>query len=531
MPNATYMLEMELSYNTWADVTADWHTATPLVIERGIEPGERVAGVGWMRLALYNPDGRYTPEHANVTSGFGLGIGVRLRASDGMNSYPLFYGRLAEIHPQHAVGVKDSLPPGVEIVCLDDMAATHRVHLDAFPLLLDVAPREIVNRLVDRSFTPPGLFGYWRLGHPQASQLGLSTKLSDEDVGKDFDTGQSIFPWVGDTWPSAKTWPGPTTAFAALRDLCTSEGGIFYLRADGTPVFEDRHARPKHTSPDASLSGSLAGLCAGQSIEQTLSRVEVTVHPREAAETVEVLWTAGHSIRLAPGTPRELVCHYNDPGQEAMWVGAHEILMPVQGVDYNATTKASGAGQDATEHVIVGIEPGATSARLMLVSTWPQGVPIYVHNLQLRGKALRAYRPVTVAVEEVDSFLAYGFRPLYLDMPLQDDANVAADMARALLANRKDPHPWLRVGVEARANAALLTQALARDVGDRLSITDASLALEGVGCFIEQVRHEIQRGGARHRVDWRTSPADLQAYWVLGRSGYGELGQATRLGY
>ena len=80
-----YFLEFELTYNTWTDLTADWQTRTPLVIERGITPGERSARPGSMRLALYNPDGRYTPGHADCTPGFDAGIGVRLRASDGVD--------------------------------------------------------------------------------------------------------------------------------------------------------------------------------------------------------------------------------------------------------------------------------------------------------------------------------------------------------------------------------------------------------------------------------------------------------------
>ena len=46
MPRASYMLELELSYNTWTDVTADWQIGKPLRIERGIVPGERNARPG-----------------------------------------------------------------------------------------------------------------------------------------------------------------------------------------------------------------------------------------------------------------------------------------------------------------------------------------------------------------------------------------------------------------------------------------------------------------------------------------------------
>src|SRR5574341_1911599 len=190
MPRATYYLDFELSYNTWTNLAADWRAADPLIVERGIEPGEHIAGVGRMSFALHNPDGRYTPGHASARPGFDVGIGVRLRASDGTNTRTLFYGRLASIEAAQRVDV-----PYVRITVEDELAATHRRQLEAFPLVLNAAPGDVVGRLVDASFTPPGVFGYWRLGHAQASLLGASSKLSDSTTGKDIDVGQSVFPW------------------------------------------------------------------------------------------------------------------------------------------------------------------------------------------------------------------------------------------------------------------------------------------------------------------------------------------------
>ncbi len=148
MPHATYILELALAYNTWTDVTADWHTAAPLVIERGIEPGERVAGAGRMAFALHNPDGRYTPGHAGARPGFEVGIGVRLRASDGASTHALFTGWLAAINPGQAAGTSAGPPLQVEILCLDDMAALARVPVGAFPLVIGAAPGDLCRRAV-----------------------------------------------------------------------------------------------------------------------------------------------------------------------------------------------------------------------------------------------------------------------------------------------------------------------------------------------------------------------------------------------
>lgn len=522
MPRATYTLELELSYNTWAAVTADWHTESPLVIERGLSPGERVAGIGRMTLALHNPDGRYTPGHANCTAGFRAGIGVRLKASDGANTYTLFTGRIAEVRPLIAAGLK---PAPAEIVCEDDMAFLYRRRVSAFPLMRSVTPRQIVNWLIDSSFTPPTLFGYWRLDHPVKGLLGQTTTLPGQFTGKDFEAGQSVFPWAGDTWR------GGRIAADLIADVCASEGGFLYIAVDGTPVFEGRHARPRHTVADAALSTGLAGLEASHERRIMANRVEVTYWPRESDTVESVLWSASKSIQLAPGVPRLLTVRYVDPDQLAEIVGAQDVKWPEKWQDFTATDQQDGAGTDATSYVSVGGVLGATSAQLVLVSRWPKNEMIYVHTLQLRGKPLRSFQPSTLVVEDAAALLADGRLPLAVHMPLQDDPRVAADMARALLIHRKDSHAWPAVRVEATASSALLTHALARDVGDRLAITDSAMALSAYGCFIEHIRHEIVRGGGGHTVIWRTSPADLFAYWIVGQSGFANLGQSTTLGY
>ena len=99
-----------------------------------------------------------------------------------------------------------------------------------------------------------------------------------------------------------------------------------------------------------------------------------------------------------------------------------------------------------------------------------------------------------------------------------------------MLAANADPRGWLTVEVEATASADLLANALTRDIGDRLHVSDVTLALDEAACFIDGVRHEIRRGGASHRVTWRTSPADA-VFWALGASPQAALGSGTHLAY
>lgn len=521
MPRAAYTLELMLSYGQWTDITADWQTADPLTIERGIEPGERVAGVGRMTFTLHSAGGRYVPGHSGARAGFDTGIFARLSASDGLTSRALFTGRVESIRASRMVGRQHA----VEVSCVDDMTALFRVPVGAFPMLFDVTPGDLVRRLLARSVPGLGQVNTWRLDHPQAGQLGVWSTLSGPSTGLDLDTGQSVFPWAGDSWAAG------LPLAAALDEVCASEGGWFFVSADGTPTFRERHARPKHTAADGLLDAGLAGVSARYAQAHVANQIDVTVHPRAAGTAEEVLWQAGHSIRLRPGERRTLVCRYHDPDEQVAEIGALSVILPVSGTDFTATTQVDGTGENVTSTIHIEMAAGGAAAELTLWSDWSGTLPVYIHGLVLRGVALRRYVPVTVSVIDAPSLLAQGSHPLTLDMPLQEDSGVGEDMARALLASRVESHGWPVVEVEATASAGLLAQAITRDVGDRLHITADDLGLDGAPCFVEHIRHRIERGGASHRVTWQTTPADLQTVWVLGTSQSAALGTASRLGY
>jgi hypothetical protein len=278
------------------------------------------------------------------------------------------------------------------------------------------------------------------------------------------------------------------------------------------------------------LAGGLRGLRVERRAERIASRVEVTVHPREVGSETAALWCAGHSIRLEPGLPRTIGARYRDPDEAAVEIGALSVITPEAETDFNATTQAGGGGSDVTASVQVTLAVGASGAEITLLSTYTGG-PVYVHNLTLRGTPLRRYPPISVVREDEDSFLSYGRRVLRVDMPLQADPAVAADLAGALLVNHRRLAGWPAITLEATASDELLAAALSVDVGSRLSLSEPALGLDGSGCFVERIRHDLRRGGAAHRVVWECSPADLFAVWALGSSAQAALGTGSTLGY
>ena len=109
------------------------------------------------------------------------------------------------------------------------------------------------------------------------------------------------------------------------------------------------------------------------------------------------------------------------------------------------------------------------------------------------------------------------------------DASTAADRASWTLSTKKDEQDRPVIGIVGNASATLMTQVLARDLSDRVTITDAG-ARTGINAafHIERIEHSITNGGTLHTVRWQLSPADASGFWALDVS---LLDTSTRLAY
>jgi len=76
---------------------------------------------------------------------------------------------------------------------------------------------------------------------------------------------------------------------------------------------------------------------------------------------------------------------------------------------------------------------------------------------------------------------------------------------------------------------ALQTQILAREVGDRIALEETVTGLQA-SFYIQAVAIEVMAPGIPS-VTWTLAPADTQAYWALGETGYSELGNTTWLAF
>jgi hypothetical protein len=103
-------------------------------------------------------------------------------------------------------------------------------------------------------------------------------------------------------------------------------------------------------------------------------------------------------------------------------------------------------------------------------------------------------------------------------MIYQQDVNLANTVAAAILANLKDPRSKVRaVRFTAQWDSAAMMHALAREIGDRVSVSETISGLAAAEYFIHGIGFEIIPGppwaeDKAFRVTWRLIPADQESY-------------------
>lgn len=98
----------------------------------------------------------------------------------------------------------------------------------------------------------------------------------------------------------------------------------------------------------------------------------------------------------------------------------------------------------------------------------------------------------------------------YITSPAQ-----ATGLARWLVNQQAAPSPPLRsLDYIANKTDALMTNALARELGDRITVTDAASGVASTEFWIEGIQHEITAGGTKHAVSFDlTRASSLKAIY------------------
>ena len=508
----------------WTDVTEDVRAVAPIAGRYGIagvNPEDNVATTGTLTFALDNSAGNsggvlgyYSPGHANARSGFDAGTPVRFKAVYGGTTYYKFRGRVRNVRPL----------PGqyreryVNVTCTDWIDVAAGVFLSSLAAQVEQQSDDVFGVVLDQAEGRA----------PAAVSISI---------------GSSTFPFAVDLGQSEEE-----TILTEFARIAASERAFIYPRGDtiqgGTLVFEGRGDRQIETDLAATFSNTMHGLEVGHSLDTLVNIVRVVVYPRRVdASATTVLYSLDVSQQaqaIAPGQTIVLEGGYRNPSEEQARVGGTAMVTPVAGTDYNFWSNSDGTGANLTASLAIVSELGGNSFRVEITNAGSQpGFLASVPAFQLRGKGIYHYAPVTVERRNSDSVRRRGPRTLRIDLPYESSIAVGESVADFILnvVSVERPAPE-SITLLANHSDALMTQALAREVGDKIGIEEAVTGLTtddpdsdaSLGYFIHEVAFTLEPGGIL-TTTWKVAPSAPAGVWVLDEVGASELDESTVLGF
>lgn len=487
----------------WTNLTPDLLVNPGVTMGYGISgtgPLDLVASTGSLGFALDNSEhnsvgvlGYYSPGHANARAGFGLGIGIRYTFRATPTSTPIMklIGRLKGIEPQAGKwGDRKVLCLATDWI--DDLANA-RLNL----------PTQI-NKRADQVLA------------------AVVAAVPRQPLGTSFDVADSTFPYALDS--SSRATSGLTEA----QRVCQSEFGRAYLRR-GILRFEKKTARLAPLST-MTFDGTMQALGVKFDVGKIRNRARITIHPRivdAAATTVLFSKPSQSNPAIDPGQTIAMAGRYNDPANRAAKVGGTDMVAPAAATDYLMNAAVDGSGADLTANCSVVVVYGANQADYAIENVG--GTKGYLTKLQARGRGIYDYDPVDVGAADQESIDLIGELIAALDMPYQTDVNAAEAIAAFLVST------WGAEGVGEAELSFLprdvneLTSAMALEPGDVISVVEQATGINST-FYIQRVAISIDAGGLKTSFTWSLQRALSQNYWILGVTGYSELGITTVMG-
>lgn len=496
MPYYSVTIEAELNGigGGWTALSDDVLNSVPIQISYGIDgsgPLDRIAGTGSAVFALDNSEensaatqGYYSPDNAGVRGGWGVGIRIRVSITYSGTTYYKFIGTLESI--AQLAGHQTTRT----VVCtvLDWMDEAAKQKTANIPTQTGKRTDEIISTIV--------------------------ANMTRQPVSASYAAAQLEYPYALDTSEDEST-----SAMTEIAKAVYSDMGYLYIIGDtssgGVLRYDDRRVRQSAASVLTTLSDT-AEINVKRARSEIFNRVKVSANPRRAdanATTVLYQYDSAQLLALGPSESATIIGQYRDPDQRAQRVGGVDLVSPVAGTDYAFGT---GTG-DTSLTADLGVSVSAGGNSVIITLTNNAAVSGFVTLLQIRGRGLYAYDPVTVQATDNASRTAYGESVLTLDLPHEARQHVASSMASVFLDAYKDPRTYINsVSFDANASDALMTAALAREPGDLVSIAETETGLN-VNQFINGVRYEID--WPRMICTWIVAPdLDTATVFILDTS-------------
>lgn len=528
---ASYAIEVELAGvgGGWT-VLAD-RTSEALRILRGFQtgmPDDLLAAPTSLSFSLDNSStnsaakqGYYSPDNANLRSGWATGIRVRIRATVSATTTTRFIGWIEDIVP--AASKFGELTCGVTAFGWIQEAA--RAPITGLSLQTNKRGDQLMTTLV-----------------------GL---VSNAPAATSYATTIDVYPFAFDDLD-------PANSVVADAMISTLRSGLdrCWEKADGTIVVESRQTRETLTTPVLTITDTgsigqpglaITALPAKRTRASILNTIEVTAYPRRVDASPVVIWAlpvsgsvGGNAI--TPGIPIVLKAPYVDPNNLGSQIGAYNTLIDdghggstigasgnLPAADFQFMSAPNGAGSDVSANVTCAVVFGAVQATITITTT----VTAYYNKLQCRGQGVYAYQTVVGSAVVSGSVTNKGTNKLAVDCRYQADPFFAQNAAKYLASVAATDATILTDGVRASCPATdetTLTSLLAIEISKVIAVTEQVVGITAGSYWVNAITEEIDERD-NVTMTFGLMPNLSSTVWTLGIAGASELGVTTVLGF
>jgi hypothetical protein len=504
----TLRIDHQFAVGVWTNTTADTIAVDGLRFRRGMMAGgplDRVAATGTLEYSLQNDSrnsgglvGYYSPGHANCRTGWTFGIPVRVVFTYISTDYPLWRGRVRTISPD----------PGT--------FGLRRVHVTAQDAMGDIAGSVI------REIAP-------QLNKTEVELLQAIIAALHADAqppATSYDDALDAYPFALDNAGSG------ASAVALATDVMNSAVGYLFGKNDGTVRYTNRQTWVSATSSSTLTESDIVEeLVVPSSRANVYNEVRVTAHPKAVDDTSDtVLWSSDSIIVVPQSATTTIWATYSDPDNANQLIGATDVQpVPVANTDYMANAAPTGLGTDLTADVTIAVTGFASTAKIEITNA--SATNAYLVNasgepfLQIKGRGVYDFAPITA---ESYTAAAYADRTLTVDMPYQDDGNIAQGVADLLKSQWQSTTRKVEsLQINPHKSNGLMLAALQREIGERITVSETVTGLSSVVCQIVGVEFEA-RAPNWLRCRWVLAPALTQNFFTLNTD---TLNSAATLGY
>lgn len=481
-----------------------------------VPPMEAIARDGTLTLTLNNASGKFSPEGGSALSGFKRGRVIKIESVYSAVTRRMMTAWMKGARPSPFVwGNRETL---VDTEGYFSRAQRTEVFV---PVQQSVTGDVVVDAILSNSLLyPPGFSGRWLLGVTGFSELGQNTLIGATSDYLDADVGKTVFNYIGDEWRDG------ASIYSALREVAGREYGYVFLNRNGVLEFWNRHHLLLETTVQATFTNTMIGIDYVYG-ETVINRVFVKAAPRIASGSAVTLGQLDKAVKVEAGSAKEISFRYTDTSYGAKVAGKNAIA-PVQTTDFLANSAEDGSGTNYTTSVTTAITDEAAN-RVTVRFTNTAGVDVWIQvGAKVRGTKITSYPVVDVMRSDSDSISEFGYNDY--TYPFTMDSVADAEAIASYLLNRfKQPFGVVKsMTLSPRRNDGLMTQCLARTIGDRITIVEAQTGVSA-DYFIIGERHTWDQAGKNYQVTWYLEPADPVQYWVLSVTNFSELGQTTRI--